>query len=81
MRFCDLNANAWQVWKLIPVEAESVDTPDLLSSETFDFLPRYDGNGTGQSSTPVQRVGSKRDDFGTVVTEITITRKKYCIED
>ena len=65
------------MWKLISVEVEGVDCP-LQSPDTFGSgLPPYDQNEPEQSSTRQQHVES--DDFGTVVTEVTIvtTRKKY----
>ena len=61
------------------MEVEDVDCP-LQSPETFGLgLPPYDGNESGESSTRHQHVGSECDDFGTVVTEVTIvtTRKRY----
>ena len=55
------------------------------SSETFDSgsLPSYDGDATGQSSARAQHAEYERDDFGTVVTEVTTitTRKKYRVQD
>lgn len=78
---CLLPSNAWQVWRLIPVEVEGVDAPLQPSSEAFGLgLPPYDQNEPGRSSSYEQHVGSERDDFGTVVTEITITRKKYRVD-
>jgi len=62
-----------------------VPTPSQSSFERFDPgpLPSYEGNTAGQSSTRAQNVESERDDFGTVVTEVTIvtTRKRYRVED
>jgi len=84
VNFCTLNQSAVQVWRLIPTEVESVDTPLPQSSpETFGLgLPPYDTNEPGQSSSHSQHVGSERDDFGTVVTEVTVvtTRKKYRVD-
>ena len=70
--------SACLVWKLISVEIEDVNAP--VQSVTFgtDLLP-YDVNESRQSSARAQNLGSERDDFGTVVTEVTVvtTRKKY----
>ena len=69
------------------MKVESVSTPPLSSSETLDSgsLPSYDRPATGESSTHTQYAESERDDFGTVVTEVTTTvittRKKYRVED
>ena len=51
-----------------------------------EFPPSYEGDGTGQSSTRTQRAeSSERDDFGTIVTEVTTvttsTRRRYRVED
>ena len=67
---------AWWIWRLIPVRVE-------------DVLPSYDGDGTGQSSTHAQHTESERDEFGTIVNEVTVvnttstvtTRKRYRVED
>jgi len=83
VNFCSLNANGQQLWRLIPVDVEDVGTP-LQSSETFgSSLPPYNEHGPGQSSAHVQHVGSEHDDFGTVVTEVSVvtTRKKYRVDD
>jgi len=67
------------MWKLIPVNVKCVPSETLGSSS----LPSYDGNATGQSSTHAQHVESERDDFGTIVSEVTTvtttttTRKNY----
>lgn len=68
-----LTENAWQVWRLIPVEAIPPQEP--CEALGLGPLPPYDENELGQPPAP------ERDDFGTVVTEITITRKKYRVED
>ena len=78
---------AWWVWELIPVRVEGVSPPSRSPFETPGSgpLPSYDGATTGQSSTRAQHVESDRDDFGTIVTEVTTTvttiRKKYRVED
>ena len=76
----------WRIWKLIPVKVEGVFTPSRSLSEALSLgtLPSYDGD-TGRSSAHAQYAESERDDFGTVVTEVTTTvitsRKKYRVED
>ena len=67
-----------------------MSAPSRSSSETLHSgsLPSYDGvDGVdifSQSSIHVQHAGIERDDFGTVVTEVTTTiittRKKYRVE-
>jgi hypothetical protein len=77
-------AGSW-IWRLLPVNVEGTVTPSQSSSETTgsDSLPSYDGGTTGQSSAHTQHSGSERDDFGTIVTEVTTvtTRKRYRVED
>ena len=56
------------------------------STETAEEIPPlYEGAPTGQSSTRTQRAESERDDFGTIVTEVTTvttsTRRRYRVED
>ena len=75
------------IWRLIPIKAEGVSTPLQQSSETLDsgLPPSYSGDTPGQSSTESQHAESERDDFGTIVTEVTTTvvttRKRYRVED
>ena len=76
---------AWWIWKLIPVKVGGSSTPSRPSSETPgpSSLPSYDGNAIEQPSTNyAQHAESERDDFGTIVTEVTIvtTRKRYRVE-
>ena len=69
----------------------SMSTPSRSSSETLgpDFLRSYDGDTTGQSSTHAQHAESERDEFGTIVNEVTVvtitntitTRKRYRVKD
>ncbi|KAF9648163.1 hypothetical protein BDM02DRAFT_3115784 [Thelephora ganbajun] len=72
------------MWKLIPVKVEGMTTPSRSSSETLGpgSLPSYDEDASGQSLTRAQRTESERDDFGTIVTEVTTitTRKRYRVE-
>jgi len=75
-----------QIWKLIPVKVEGAPTPSRSSSETLGpgSLPSYDVGTAGQSSARAQRMEeSERDDFGTIVTEVTTitTRRRYRVED
>ena len=81
----DPHSCPWFIWKLIPVEVEGLLTPSKPSREALvsDFLPSYDWNAPGQSSTHAQRVESEREEFGTIVNEVTIvtTRKRYRVED
>ena len=61
--------------------------PSQQSPETpgSDSLPSYDSDATGQSSARAQHAGFERDEFGTIVTEVTTsvitTRKRYRVED
>lgn len=83
----------WQIWKLIPVKIDTVFVSSQPSSEAVGSgaLPSYDVDENGQSSTCVQRVGSERDEFGTIVNEVTVvttvtrntvtTQKRYRVED
>lgn len=74
-----------QIWKLLPVQDEGWFTPSQSPSEPSGSPPSYGGDTTGQSSTRTyhHHGGSERDDFGTVVTEVTTvtTRKRYRVED
>ena len=64
-------------------------TPSRSSSATRNpgSLPPYDGDATGQSATRAQHVESEHDEFGTIVTEVTVvtstvtTRKRYRVDD
>jgi len=75
---------SWWIWKLIPMKVEGTSPPSQPSSETVGSGPflSYDGPATGQSSTHAQHTESERDEFGTVVTEVTVitTRKRYRVE-
>ena len=69
------------------MEVEGAPTPSRSSSETpgSGSPPSYGGDTTGQSPTSTQHAESERDEFGTIVTEVTTTvittRKKYRVED
>ena len=79
----------WWIWRLVPVKVEGVSTPSQPSSEALGsgFPPSYSGDTIGQSSTHVQHVESEHDEFGTIVSEVTVvtttststvtTRKRY----
>lgn len=71
-----------QTWILIPLNVEGVSTP-LPSSGTLGSgpLPPYE---TGQSSAGTQHNAElTRDDFGTIVTEVTTitTSRRYRVPD
>ena len=84
---------AWWIWSLTPVKVERVSVPSQTSSETLGsgLPPSYHGDATGQSSTHTQHTESEHDEFGTIVSEVTVvttnststvtTRKKYRVED
>ncbi|KAF9648161.1 hypothetical protein BDM02DRAFT_2342340 [Thelephora ganbajun] len=75
------------IWKLLPVKVEGTVTPSQSSPETLGSgpLPSYEDGASGQSSTRAQHTESERDDFGTIVTEVTTvtttTRRRYRVED
>jgi len=75
----------WQIWRLIPVKDEGTPTPSRSSSGIAgqEFPPSYEGNAIGESSAHTQRAESQRDEFGTIVTEVTTvtTRRRYRVED
>ena len=74
----------WFIWRLIPAKVEGRSTPPGSSSETpgSNFPPSYDGDATdGQSSARSQHMESECDDFGTIVTEIITTRRRYRVAD
>lgn len=66
------------------MRVEGVTTPSGLLSETLGLgsPPSYGGGTTEQPCAPTHHMESKRDDFGTVVTEVTTvtTRRRYRIE-
>ena len=73
------------------MEVEGLFTRSQPSSETLgsDPLPSYDGNATGESFAHPQHTEFERDEFGTIVNEVTVvtttstvtTRKRYRVED
>lgn len=76
------------MWNLIPVNVETMSKPSGSSSGTPgpSSPPLYDGDATGQSSARTQHNAElERDDFGTIVTEVTTvtttTRRRYRVED
>ena len=81
----DVAPTPWQTWMLIPVKVEGAFAPPQPPPETFCLgsPPQYDGDATGQSSARAQHAESERDDFGTIVTEVTVvtTRKRYRVEN
>ena len=76
---------ACQMWRFVPVRTEGMSTPSQSSSESLGlgFLPPYSGDATGQSTTHAQHAESERDDFSTIVTEVTTitTRRRYRVQD
>ena len=69
------------------MRVEGISAPPRSSAERLGSgsLPPCALDLTGESSTHGQHVESERDDFGTVVTEVTTvttsTRKRYRVED
>ena len=67
------------------MRVEGRSTHSGSSSETLGSgsPPSYDGNTTGQPSARTQQTEFQRDDFGTIVTEVTTvtTHKRYRVED
>ena len=75
----DLTSQAWGMWKLIPTEVDGGATPPD-EEPGLGPAPPYNEN---ERRGPTTQAEYERDDFGTVVTEVTIvtTRKKYRVED
>ena len=65
------------------VEGVLRHSQQLSETHSLGSLPPYDGGAIGQSSTHAQHTESERDDFGTIVTEVTIvtTRNRYRVEE
>jgi len=86
VRFWNTKVYSWSIWRLIPVEVEGKFTPSWPSSEAPELgsLPQYDGDRT-EHSTHARHAESERDDFSTIVTEVTTTlvttRKRYRVEE
>ena len=78
----------WQMWRLVPVEVNSVFTPARSLPETLGpgSPPPYEGDA-GESYTHAQHTGLERNELGTVVNEVTVvtttvtTRKRYRVEN
>ena len=80
-----------RIWSLIPVKVEGAFAPSQSSSENLGSgsLPAYDGDATRQPSTHTQYIESESDEFGTIVSEVTVvttnstvtTRKRYRVDD
>ena len=79
-----------RIWKMIPVEVEGTFTQPVqpfYASKTpdSDFPPLYDP--TERPPAHAQRAGLERDEFGTIVNEVTVlnttvtTHKRYRVED
>jgi len=91
VEFYGVAPTAWQGWRLVPVSIEGKSTPSQSqsSSKTLGLgpPPTYDGDATGKPPTRAQHVEAEQDEFGTIVSEVTVvtttttTRKKYRVED
>jgi hypothetical protein len=70
------------MWKLIPVEVEGVFSPVLTGIPGWGYPPPYGLDPVGQFPAKAHRAECERDDFGTIVTEVTTitTRKRYRVE-
>jgi hypothetical protein len=79
----DAPRETWRIWKLLPVKVEGVSTLPRALSEVLGSgsPPSYNGGATEQSSTRIHHADSERDDFGTIVTEVTTITKRYRLED
>lgn len=78
----------WQTWILIPQKVEGSFTPSQSLPKTVDpSIPPSNAEDVTEPSTQTRHAEYERDDFGTIVTEVTtvtntiITRKKYRVED
>ena len=70
------------------MKVEGISTPPQSSSGMFDS---YSGDAPGQSSTHTHHAEFERDEFGTIVNDVTVvtttstntvtTRKRYRVED
>ena len=73
------------------MKVEGTPTPPLPPPEMLGPgpLPPYDGRAVGQPPTHAQHAEFERDEFGTIVNEVTVvttnstvtTRKRYRVED
>jgi hypothetical protein len=70
------------MWKLIPVKVEPRPPAEIAGQQ---FPPLYEGDAGVQPPTHTQHAEFERDDFGTIVTEVTTvttsTRRRYRVED
>lgn len=64
------------------MKVEGTFTPSQLLSGTLgsNSLPPYDGDATGQSSARDSHAECECGDFGTIVTEVITTRRRYRVE-
>ena len=76
-----------RIWKLIPVKTKGAPATSQPLPETLapGVPPSYDGgDATGQHFACTQVADPERDDFGTIVTEVTTvtttTRRRYRVE-
>ena len=79
----------WQMWRLVPERGVGAFMPQRSSTsvETLEpgSLPSYEA-GPEQSSSRTQHAESERNEFGTLVDEVTVvttttTRRRYRVED
>ena len=76
------------MWRLVPERGVGASIPQRSSTSVETLkpgsLPSYEA-GSGQSSTRAQHAESERDEFGTIVDEVTVvtttTRRRYRVED
>ena len=76
------------MWRLVPERGIGAFMPQRSSTsvETLEpgSLPSYEV-GPGQPSTRAQQAESERDEFSTIVDEVTVvtttTRRRYRVED
>jgi len=82
----DNRPTPWQIWRLLPVKVEGTSTTSSRSpfgAVGQEIPPSYEGDAIGEPSARTQRTESERDEFGTIVTEVTTvtTRRRYRVED
>ena len=65
------------------VEGTSTSSRSPLETVGQEVPPSYQGDTIGEPTARAQRTESERDEFGTIVTEVTIvtTRRRYRVED
>ena len=65
------------------IEGKSTSSRSPSGTVGQEVPPSYEGDAIGESSVRGQRTESERDEFGTIVTEVTTvtTRRRYRVED